>query len=119
MINCFVSGPNYVQFNTPPLRGAVGSLEKRQTRGFDADGSVYVYDKKTNRMTAPLVFPRSTAVIMSDGVIFYAIVNGDKLPFTWYDHLGAAHTCRFLGPIKSLQVGPDQYRIEIDLEEDS
>jgi hypothetical protein len=119
MINRFVSGANYVQFGTPPLRGDAGSLEKCQTRGFDSSGDVYVYGKKTSRAKVPLIFPRATSAVMAATEAFYLVANGDKLPFTWYDHLGTARACRFTGPIKTREVGPGQYRIEIDLEEDS
>jgi hypothetical protein len=111
-----------VQFNTPPAKSGTSlSMELFQVRAIDSAGNEYVYDKALiARNSYALAFPRATMAIHQALKNFVAVtVRGGKRQFTWYDHQGAAHTVRIAGEITGEQLGPDRYRMELPLEEDT
>ena len=123
MINLFEHTPtgDLVQFPAAPLRSGSEAVRRAQVSGYDSDGYIYVYSRNNRQWHAnSLIYTNVPLAVLDTLRIFVQSRNGDKLPFTWYDHLGTSHAVRFTaGALDYKETSHGKYRVEVGVTEES
>lgn len=110
----------FIQFTTAPNRGDNNPIELIQATAMSTalanPGCRYIYNKALHyKVSHPLTYPNVSSIILAQLQGLHTEIDGGRNLFTWYDHDGISHNCRFDGPIKYIQTGPDRYRVSLDM----
>lgn len=114
----FIFEDTTLQFDCDPIRPGGKRTDNRQLRETDSAGAAVVYGKGDAIAVHRLIFPRLSTATLADLYAFIAsTVLGVRYPFTWIDHAEVSRTVRLTsGRLRSQPVGPNQHRVEIELE---
>lgn len=114
----FILNATTLQFDCDPIRPAAKRRDNRQLRETDSDGAPVVYGKGDPCTVYVLTFPRLSTVVLAAIYSFVGFeAKGVRNPFTWIDHAGVSRSARLTtSRLRSTPAGPNQHRVEIELE---